>query len=136
MNTNEHESENSFCLFVFVTCLFVANIVSAGNVSCHTARSGRALYGGSMKLQGRNALVTGSDQGIGQAIALKLAEEGADVVVNYRKNRDGGEETGQPDPRDGPPLRRDSGRRRQDRRRAQAGRGGHRRAWRARHPGQ
>jgi glucose 1-dehydrogenase len=47
-----------------------------------------------MKLQGRNALVTGSDQGIGQAIALKLAEEGADVVVNYRKNRDGGEDTG------------------------------------------
>jgi glucose 1-dehydrogenase len=47
-----------------------------------------------MKLQGRNALVTGSDQGIGQAIALKLAEEGADVVVNYRKNSAGGEETG------------------------------------------
>jgi glucose 1-dehydrogenase len=47
-----------------------------------------------MKLQGRNALVTGSDQGIGQAIALKLGEEGADVVINYRKNRDGGEDTG------------------------------------------
>src|SRR3954447_10169280 len=47
-----------------------------------------------MKLQGRNALVTGSDQGIGQSIALKLAEEGADVVINYRKNRDGGEQTG------------------------------------------
>jgi glucose 1-dehydrogenase len=47
-----------------------------------------------MKLQGRNALVTGSDQGIGQAIALRLAQEGADVVVNYRKNREGGEETG------------------------------------------
>jgi glucose 1-dehydrogenase len=46
-----------------------------------------------MKLEGRNALVTGSDQGIGQAIALKLAEEGADVVVNYRRNREGGEQT-------------------------------------------
>ena len=33
-----------------------------------------------MKLDGKRALVTGSDQGIGQAIALQLAEEGADVV--------------------------------------------------------
>src|SRR4051812_25391706 len=47
-----------------------------------------------MKLQGRNALVTGSAQGIGQAIALKLAEKGADVVINYRKSRDGAEKTG------------------------------------------
>jgi glucose 1-dehydrogenase len=46
-----------------------------------------------MKLSGKNALVTGSDQGIGQGIALRLAEEGADVVVNYRKNRDGAEAT-------------------------------------------
>lgn len=46
-----------------------------------------------MKLQGKKALVTGSDQGIGQAIALKLAEEGADVAINYRKNRDGAEDT-------------------------------------------
>jgi glucose 1-dehydrogenase len=46
-----------------------------------------------MKLEGRNALVTGSDQGIGQAIALRLAEEGANLAVNYRKNRDGAEET-------------------------------------------
>jgi glucose 1-dehydrogenase len=46
-----------------------------------------------MKLDGKNALVTGSDQGIGQAIALALAEQGADVVVNYRRNREGAEET-------------------------------------------
>jgi glucose 1-dehydrogenase len=46
-----------------------------------------------MRLNGKHALVTGSDQGIGQAIAIRLAEEGADVVVNYRKNRDGAEET-------------------------------------------
>src|ERR1700732_2399841 len=36
-----------------------------------------------MKLTGRKALVTGSNQGIGQAIALRLAEEGADVVIDY-----------------------------------------------------
>jgi glucose 1-dehydrogenase len=46
-----------------------------------------------MKLSGKNALVTGSDQGIGQGIALRLAEEGADVVVNYRKNREGADAT-------------------------------------------
>ena len=39
-----------------------------------------------MKLNGKVAIVTGSSQGIGNGIALKLAESGADVVINYRKN--------------------------------------------------
>ena len=34
------------------------------------------------------ALITGSSRGIGKAIALKLAEEGADVIVTYNKNED------------------------------------------------
>jgi len=46
-----------------------------------------------MKLEGKNALVTGSDQGIGQAVALALGEQGADVVVTYRRNREGAEAT-------------------------------------------
>jgi len=46
-----------------------------------------------MKLTGKVALVTGSSQGIGQGIVLRLAEEGADVVINYRSHPEGAEET-------------------------------------------
>lgn len=39
-----------------------------------------------MNLNGKTAIVTGASRGIGKEIALKLAECGADVVVNYRSN--------------------------------------------------
>jgi 3-oxoacyl-[acyl-carrier protein] reductase len=42
---------------------------------------------------GRLAIVTGGTRGIGRAIALRLAAEGADVAVSYRSNDDAAEET-------------------------------------------
>jgi len=41
-----------------------------------------------MTLQGKAAIVTGSDSGIGRAIALELARQGAAVTINYHKNED------------------------------------------------
>jgi glucose 1-dehydrogenase len=44
------------------------------------------------RLLGRKALVTGSSKGIGHGIAVRLAREGADVVVNYHSDPQGAEE--------------------------------------------
>ncbi len=46
-----------------------------------------------MKLKDKVALVTGSSQGIGKAIAIKLASEGAKVAVNYYSNEEGANDT-------------------------------------------
>src|SRR6266581_6779271 len=43
------------------------------------------------RLEGKVAIITGGDQGIGRAIALRLAAEGADIAFCYRSNRTGAE---------------------------------------------
>lgn len=43
-------------------------------------------------LEGKTALVTGASRGIGRAIALKLAQEGADVIINYVSNEEAARE--------------------------------------------
>src|ERR1700730_3256052 len=46
-----------------------------------------------MKLLGKVALVTGGSQGIGRGVALRLARDGADVVVAYRSHPEETKET-------------------------------------------
>jgi glucose 1-dehydrogenase len=44
------------------------------------------------RLDGKVAIITGGDQGLGRAIALRLAAEGADIAICYRSNRSGAED--------------------------------------------
>ncbi|MDZ4799739.1 MAG: glucose 1-dehydrogenase [Bryobacteraceae bacterium] len=45
------------------------------------------------KLEGKNVLVTGASSGIGRAVAIRFAEEGANVVIHYRSGKEEAEAT-------------------------------------------
>jgi NAD(P)-dependent dehydrogenase (short-subunit alcohol dehydrogenase family) len=54
---------------------------------------GEDSYTGSGKLQGKVALITGADSGIGRAVALAFAREGADILISYWTEESDAQET-------------------------------------------
>jgi len=57
------------------------------------ADHGETSYKGSGKLTGRKALITGGDSGIGRAVAIAFAREGADVLISYLNEHEDANET-------------------------------------------
>src|SRR3954471_12076891 len=54
---------------------------------------GEHSYRGNGKLERRGALITGADSGIGRAVAIAFAREGADVLISYLEEHDDAKET-------------------------------------------
>jgi NAD(P)-dependent dehydrogenase (short-subunit alcohol dehydrogenase family) len=57
------------------------------------ADHGEKSYKGSGKLTGRKAVITGGDSGIGRAVAIAFAREGADVLISYLNEHEDAKET-------------------------------------------
>ena len=55
---------------------------------------GETSYKGSGRLNGKKAVITGGDSGIGRAVAIAYAREGADVLISYLNEHDDARETG------------------------------------------
>jgi len=57
------------------------------------ADHGESSYRGSGRLEGKAALITGGDSGIGRAVAIAFAREGADVLISYLNEHEDAEES-------------------------------------------
>src|SRR5258705_1262537 len=58
-----------------------------------TPDHGETSYKGSGRLSGRKAIITGGHSGIGRAVAIAYAREGADILVSYLEEHEDAEET-------------------------------------------
>ncbi|MGX9425472.1 MULTISPECIES: glucose 1-dehydrogenase [Bradyrhizobium] len=56
---------------------------------------GEATYKGSGRLQGKKAIITGGDSGIGRAVAIAFAREGADILIAYLNEKEDAQEVKQ-----------------------------------------
>jgi NAD(P)-dependent dehydrogenase (short-subunit alcohol dehydrogenase family) len=54
---------------------------------------GEQSYKGSGRLEGKHAIITGADSGIGRAVAIAFAREGADVLIAYLDENDDAQQT-------------------------------------------
>jgi short chain dehydrogenase len=54
---------------------------------------GEKSYRGSGRLSGKKAIITGADSGIGRAVAIAYAREGADVLIAYLNEHDDAKQT-------------------------------------------
>jgi NAD(P)-dependent dehydrogenase (short-subunit alcohol dehydrogenase family) len=54
---------------------------------------GEQSYKGSGRLQGKRAIITGGDSGIGRAVAIAYAREGADILISYLKEDEDAKDT-------------------------------------------
>ena len=54
---------------------------------------GEESYRGSGRLAGKRAVITGGDSGIGRAVAIAFAREGADVLIAYKDEHDDAKDT-------------------------------------------
>ncbi len=57
------------------------------------ADHGEKTYKGSKKLENKKAIITGGDSGIGRAVAIAFAREGADVLISYLEEDEDAKET-------------------------------------------
>src|SRR5436305_14597743 len=57
------------------------------------ADHGEESYAGHGRLEGKKTIITGADSGIGRAVAIAFAREGADVLISYLEEDDDARET-------------------------------------------